>query len=135
MDSPYDVLIREAHLDTLGHVNNAVYLQLFEEARWELISNRGFDLKYIQSSGLGPVILDIHIVYKQELTLRQRISIRTQLLSYEGKVGKMKQSMVDQQGTTYCEALFTFALFDTRLRKIIPPTPEWLHAIGKEINS
>ena len=30
----YKVKIRESHLDTLGHVNNAVYLVLFEEARW-----------------------------------------------------------------------------------------------------
>ena len=29
----YDKTILEQHLDTFGHVNNAVYLSLYEEAR------------------------------------------------------------------------------------------------------
>ena len=38
----YYLIIRESHLDTFGHLNNATYLQLFEEARWDYITNRGF---------------------------------------------------------------------------------------------
>lgn len=30
----YPVVIREHHLDTFGHVNNAAYLDILEEARW-----------------------------------------------------------------------------------------------------
>ena len=44
----YPVQIRERHLDTFGHVNNAKYLELYEEARWEIINSRGYDLKQIQ---------------------------------------------------------------------------------------
>jgi thioesterase III len=28
------ILIREEHLDTFGHVNNARYLEIFGQARW-----------------------------------------------------------------------------------------------------
>ena len=31
----YPLLIKETYLDTFGHVNNATYLTLFEEARWD----------------------------------------------------------------------------------------------------
>lgn len=126
----YPIIIREAHLDTFGHVNNAVYLELFEEARWELITKGGYGLNYVRESGLGPTILEIKIRYSRELKLRQEITIKTQIASYNGKIGVIKQEMVDGQNQKYCEAEFTVGLFDTKLRKLVPPTPEWLKAIG-----
>ena len=38
-DFIYHTQIKEKDLDTLGHVNNAKYLELFEEARWDFITN------------------------------------------------------------------------------------------------
>ena len=46
----YETLIRESHLDTFGHVNNATYLQLYEEARWELITRNGYGLAKVRES-------------------------------------------------------------------------------------
>ena len=40
----HQVKIKEAHLDTLGHVNNAVYLVLFEEARWAYLEEKKYSL-------------------------------------------------------------------------------------------
>ena len=40
--SEYKILIREHHVDSYGHVNNATYLSLYEEARWEVITPEGF---------------------------------------------------------------------------------------------
>ena len=37
----YEMLIKEKHLDTFGHVNNATYFELLEEARWDFITNNG----------------------------------------------------------------------------------------------
>ena len=37
----YPMTILEHHLDTFGHVNNAMYLQLFETARWQWITDGG----------------------------------------------------------------------------------------------
>ena len=34
----YEKTILEQHLDTFGHVNNAAYLVLYEEARWDFIT-------------------------------------------------------------------------------------------------
>ena len=36
------IVISEAHLDSFGHLNNARYLELFEQARWDLITEGGF---------------------------------------------------------------------------------------------
>ncbi len=125
----YPITIKEHHLDTFGHVNNAVYLTLFEEARWEIITKNGFGLKKIRESGLGPTILEVKLCFFKEICLREQITIETQLMSYEGKVGKLSQKMM-RDNEVCCTADFLFGLFDLRARKLIPPTDEWLVAIG-----
>ena len=126
----YPVLIREAHLDVFGHVNNAAYLQIFEEARWDWITRGGFGLKEIRERGIGPVVLEIQIRFQREATNREPMIVKSRTLSYDGKVGKVEQILVRADGKASCTAEFTIALFDTRARKLIAPTPEWLKAVG-----
>lgn len=131
----YSLTVRESHIDTFGHVNNATYLTLYEEARWELITANGWGLREIQRSGQGPVILEVNLKYLKELKLRETITITTQMLDYQGKVGRLKQQMIKSDGTLASEAVFTFALFDLKQRKLIEPTPEWNKAIGLKATS
>lgn len=128
----YEVLIRERYMDMFGHMNNAAYLMLYEEARWEVISARGFGAKDIQKLKQGPVVLDVNVKFLREIYLRETITITTEIVSYEGKIGKMLQKMIKADGTVASEALFTFALFDLVARKLIEPTAEWKQAIGWE---
>jgi YbgC/YbaW family acyl-CoA thioester hydrolase len=122
--------IQQHQLDSFGHVNNAVYLQLFEEARWDLITQNGYGPEQVRKLKLGPTILEVHLSFKRELLLGQRMTIETWLESYEGKVGRMIQRMVDDPKTIFCEAHFVFGLFDLAARKLVPPTPDWWHAVG-----
>lgn len=126
------IVIREAQLDTFGHVNNARYLEIFEQARWDLITDNGFGLDQVRSSGTGPVILELNLRFLREIKNRQQLIIRSWLESYEGKIGKMTQLLVDEGGQVYCEAKFVIAQWDTRTRKIILPTAEWRRAVGLE---
>ncbi len=126
----YRIIIKEHHLDTFGHVNNAIYLQMLEEARWELITDRGYGLKKIMEIKQGPVILDVNIAFRRELKLRENVTIKTHCTEYRGKIGKIKQVFMNEKGEEACIALLSFGLFDLATRKLIDPTPEWLSAIG-----
>jgi YbgC/YbaW family acyl-CoA thioester hydrolase len=128
----YPVLIRESHLDTFGHVNNAVYLALYEEARWDLVTSNGYSLQTVQERKQGPVILDLTLKFMRELKLREQITITTEMLDYTGRIAKMKQQMIKADGTVASEAMFTFGLFDLEKRRLIEPTPEWKKAVGLE---
>ena len=128
----YKVLIHEAHLDTFGHVNNAVYLALLEEARWDLITHRGFGLAEVVQRQIGPTILEVNLKFRREIKNRETIVIRTWLESQEGKISRLKQAMINAKGEEACVAEFTIALFDMKARKLIAPTPEWKLAIGLE---
>ncbi len=128
----YKLLIREGHLDSYGHVNNATYLAMYEEARWEFVTQRGYGFDYVHQTGQGPVILEVNIKFMKELGLREEITITTELLDYPSRIGKLKQQMLKADGSVASEAIFTFGLFDLRARKMISPTPEWKSAIGLE---
>lgn len=125
----YPLTIKEFHLDTFGHVNNATYLQIYEEARWELITTKGYGLDKIRKSGQGPIILEINLKFLKELRLRENIIIHTQSLGYQGKIGKLKQWITDSKGNICSEVEMVLGLFDTKERKLIEPTEDWLNAV------
>lgn len=129
----YPIIIKEQYLDTFGHVNNATYLSLFEEARWEIVTKNGYGLKKIKETGLGPVILEIKIHFFKELLLREKIVIETQFVSYEKKIGSIHQRMLRGEEVC-CLADFKIALFDLKERKLVLPTKEWLNAVGIQEN-
>jgi thioesterase-3 len=126
----HKIEIKEIHLDTFGHVNNAVYLQILEQVRWDLITSRGYGFKKIQETGLGPVILEIQMKFLKEIKLRETITVETQTLEYGSKIGILRQDIFNEKGDKMFESKFTFGFFDTKLRKLVTPTPEWLYAIG-----
>jgi thioesterase-3 len=126
----YHLMIRESHLDTFGHVNNAVYLQILEEARWDLITENGYGLDKVRATGLGPTILEVQLRFSKELKLRQKIKVETHLKSYEKKIAYLIQEIKNEANEICASATFTFGLFDTQARKLVLPTPDWLKAIG-----
>jgi len=126
----YELTIIERHLDTFGHVNNATYLALLEEARWDWIHANGYGLDEILRRQQGPTILEINIRFMRELRNRVRVTIETSVEGYESKVGRIRQRIVDDKDNLYCEALVVFGLFDLRSRKLVPPTERWLAGVG-----
>lgn len=126
----YSLVIKEGHLDTFGHVNNATYLQILEEARWDFITKHGYGLKKIQETGTGPIILEINMKFIKEIKLRQKITIESETLSYEKKIAYLRQDIFNENNELCFEARLTFGFFDTNARKLIAATPEWLHAVG-----
>jgi len=57
--------VRGYEIDSFGHVNNAVYLNYFEQARWEIL--RSADLfGYFSQNGLILVVAEASIRYSRE---------------------------------------------------------------------
>jgi acyl-CoA thioester hydrolase len=132
MDTPihrYPMVIKEVDLGIYHHVNNAKYLTFFEEAWWDFINTNGYGLAKIEETDLGPVILEVKLRFLKELRLRDRITIETHIISYEGKALKTLQTMI-RENDICCTAEFTIGLFNSKERIIVPPTPEWLKGIG-----
>jgi acyl-CoA thioester hydrolase len=95
-----------------------------------VITERGFGIDTIRRTKTGPVILEVTLKFVGELFPRDVVVIRSTMLAYERKVGKMSQQMLKGGTDLVCEAVFTFGLFDIEKRRLIEPTPEWAHAVG-----
>lgn len=126
----YPVLIKECHLDSFGHVNNAVYLELYEEARWDFITNNGYGLEVVKRLQKGPVILEVNVKYKKELVNRETIIIESKTTDIRGRITTLSQVMKKSDGSIASEASFMVGFFDLQKRTLIAPEKAWLDAIG-----
>jgi thioesterase III len=126
----YDLTIHERHLDTFGHVNNATYLDLLEEARWDLITRNGYGLDEIDRRQAGPTVVEANLRFVREIRNRERITVKSWTESYSGKICRFAQQMLNEKEELCCDATFVMGLFDLQARKLLLPTPEWLRALG-----
>jgi YbgC/YbaW family acyl-CoA thioester hydrolase len=126
----YELTIKERDLDSFGHMNNATYMTLFEEARWDVITSRGYGLDRIHSLKIGPIILEASLKFRQEVRNREKVKIVTGVLKHAGKITTLRQVMLNSKGEEACIADFVIGLFDLRARKLIDYTPEWNKALG-----
>ena len=127
----YEIVIKECHLDSFGHVNNAVYVQLYEEARWDFITKNGFGLEVIQKDQVCPVLLDLSVKFRREIKNREIIKIHSQTREIiSSKMMVLEQKMINSEGKIASEAVFTVGFFDMKTRKLIEANPRWLKAVG-----
>ncbi len=129
----YKRVIREIDLDFLGHVNHANYLSMLEEARWELIAEQGFGFDALRKSMISPVILGVNIQYRKEIRNRETITIETHTAYSVEKINSLEQVMRKENGEVAATATVTYGVMDLRARKLIPPPPMWLKAIGVDL--
>jgi acyl-CoA thioester hydrolase len=127
----YPVTIIERHLDFYGHVNNAVYLELYEEARWDFITKGGYGHDRIQKDKCGPVLIELNLTFKRELKNREKIMIESTSLEMKNKfVMQLEQKMIKDDGKVASVLLVNVGLFDMTERKLVLPNADWLQAIG-----
>ena len=70
------IMVRGYELDSYGHVNNAVYLQYFEQARWEMMRELKF-LDHFTENGLLIVVTESNVRYMREACLFDELVIET----------------------------------------------------------
>lgn len=131
----YKLQILEKHLDNFGHVNNATYLNLYEEARWQFITDRGYGLDRVLKEQIGPVLLDLNLVFKKELHNRENIIISSKHTGNKNRlVMCMEQVLLNEKEKVASTLNFTWGLMDLSKRKLITPTKDWLNAIGADLD-
>ena len=74
----YKFSVRGYELDSYGHVNNSVYLNYFEQARWEIFQQLDL-IGYFQSNHLFLVVTEMKIRYSREITMFDELVIQTKI--------------------------------------------------------
>lgn len=68
MKTRFDFSVRGYELDSFGHVNNAVYLNYMEEARWKMMREIPECNSVFLEQGFFPAVIETNIKYIRELT-------------------------------------------------------------------
>lgn len=74
------ITVRFHELDPYGHVNHAVYLNYFEQARVELLDAIGFGLPRLAELGYHFVVVDVHARFFTPAVAGDTLRVATDLV-------------------------------------------------------
>ncbi|MFD8814408.1 acyl-CoA thioesterase [Streptomyces sp. NPDC059627] len=133
MSEPYSVrvTVRGYETDVQGHVNQAVYLNYAEHARWSLLQAAGVTQAQLIGRGVGPVGLETTIRYKRELLAGDEVDVTCVFEWSGGKTFRMVQKIIKADGTLAAEVDAVGGLLDLKARKLVADPRE----IFKELTS
>lgn len=124
---PHRLQIRYADLDTAGHVNNAIYLNYFEQGRmafflqkigkqWDW-NEHGIILARNEIDYLSPVFLEDEVYITSEFIDKGNKSFRMKMRIY--KLGDKKEEIDCARG------IVTIVCFNHKEKKTIPFPESW----------
>lgn len=114
------VAVRVYELDSLGHVNGAVYLQYGEHARWECLRAAGVTQHRLKERGVAPVRLEETIRYHRELRAGDDVTVSCTFLWGDGKTFQVRQDVRLGDGTLIAEVSNVGGMLDLETRRLVP---------------
>jgi acyl-CoA thioester hydrolase len=113
------VKVRTYELDTLGHLNHAVYHSYAEVARLELFELAGGLGQGMRDARLASVLLESHIVFRRELVAGDVVEVTCETKFGTGKTFQMDSNIYKLDGTLSAEITCTIGLMDLDRRKLV----------------
>jgi YbgC/YbaW family acyl-CoA thioester hydrolase len=126
--------VRSYELDSLRHVNNAVYLQYFEQARMEALHATGYPLERLFSMGTVPNVVRAEIDFRRPITEGDPVLITTEV----EKAGRSSMSIrqriyLDRDpAVEVADALIVGVWVGTTDGRPVPIPPQLRDAFGVE---
>lgn len=124
------IKVRHYELDTLGHLNHAVYHSYGEVSRLELLERAG------ALTGLGnvaSVLLESHIVFRRELRAGDEVDVTCDVKFGSGKTFSMDSNIFKADGTLAAEITCTLGLMDLERRKLVADPRGTFEAAGADL--
>jgi thioesterase III len=113
-----EIKVRGYHADLYGHVNNARYLELLEEARWNHFEDL-INYSEFQSNGWAFVIVSININYRKPAVPGDVMQIRTEYKTHGSRSMTMHQTcFLNGTDTVAADADITFVVLDSHAGKV-----------------
>lgn len=112
------IKVRGYHTDFYGHVNNARYLEFFEEDRWNKLETT-IDLRRWAEKGLGFLVVNINVNYRKAAVVGDRLVVTADLDKVNTKSAVLRQEIRFQgNGELSADALVTFVVIDKSGRAV-----------------
>jgi YbgC/YbaW family acyl-CoA thioester hydrolase len=86
---------RSYELDGFGHLNHAVYLNYFEQARYDALAEGGFSLEKLSERGWAVHVVRVEVDFRREAFLGQELLVRTRVVEARSSSMTLEQVAVD----------------------------------------
>ena len=115
---------RFAELDPYDHVNHAVYVGWFEEARVRALEEAGLGLDVLKADGFQIVVTDLEVRFRRPVPARATVEVQTRVAEARRASAVWAQRVV-VDGSVAVEALVKGATTDRSGRPVRPPPDFW----------
>jgi thioesterase III len=114
-----EIKVRGYHADFYGHVNNARYLELLEEARWNHFENK-MDYAEFQKNGWAFVVVNANINYRKPAVPGDTLQIHTAYKSHGSRSMILHQTCyLNGTEAVAADADITFVVLDAKTGKVM----------------
>jgi acyl-CoA thioester hydrolase len=114
------VTVRGYETDVQGHLNQSVYVNYAEHARWALLQAAGISQSRLIGAGVGPVALETTIRYRRELVAGDEVEVTCVFGWREGRTFTVEQTIRKADGTVAAEITAVGGLMDLKARRLVP---------------
>lgn len=105
-----EIKVRGYHADFYGHVNNARYLEFFEEDRWARLEDV-IDLREFAGRGYVFLVVNINVNYRQAVAVGETVLVSTTLEKIGNKSVALRQEIVFKETKEVAaDAIVTFVI-------------------------
>jgi len=98
----YQFQVRGYELDSFGHVNNAVYINYLEQARWEIVNKLGL-LDLLKENKSFLIVVETNIKYVKELRMFDKAVVVSSMIG-RGFFIDFKQDIFDNNNRKVAKA-------------------------------
>ncbi|MFJ6690655.1 acyl-CoA thioesterase [Streptomyces sp. NPDC091294] len=134
MSEPFSVpvTVRGYETDTQGHLNQSVYLNYAEHARWSMLQAAGIRQADLVTRGVGPVALETTIRFRRELLAGDEVTVSCAFEWGEGKTFRIRQLVTKTDGTVAAEVEAVGGLMDLKERRLVPDPAQRFKELAAE---
>lgn len=126
------VTVRGYELDTQGHLNQAVYLQYAEHARWELLRAAGLPQDKLLADGVGPVALETTLKFRRELRGGDEVRVTCRFEFTRSRTFRIRQEILTVDDAVAAEVTALAGILDLATRKLVPDPAERLRSLADQ---
>ncbi len=83
--------------DIYGHLNNAKYLQIYEEARADALMQMKIPIKKLREMGISIYLTNVEMEFKNGIQLEENIIVKSNILKISRIVSIWKQEIFDSK--------------------------------------
>ena len=108
--------VAENEIDSLGHVNNARFLEYLERGRTDWYNRCDPGLNDFTGHSLGTVVVRMEINYRRECFSGAQLSVLTRAHSRGQKSYVLQQEIYNSEDECVCDAMVTSVIMDMNAR-------------------